>query len=378
MQARPDRLVIYDIDYPPFMANQAFDAAEMRQYPGASAIVELSERLGESGIGMVTADAYLAQDSHSAAAIVLSNEVTRFTRSLLFERGLHGAVCLSGESPIVAWRFYDGLAEYSSWFDHLVLFPGARALATGGHAAFHDFAWPYPDLTPAEPKPWAERSLLAIISGNKRAFGWPKPAFDLTHPKVSAGRWYRNLEAVNAQRRNPWMRSELYLERLSAIRHFGDADGFDLYGRGWDNPTSGADRVTQAAIDRTYRGEIPPHDKVSVLGGYRFSLCFENTAFPGYVTEKIFDCLVAGCIPVYLGAPDIADLIPAEAFIDFREFDDYAQLESHLRAMTEEDATRHIQAAREFLASDAAQRFTQARHVELLADLLLGSSDGRG
>jgi len=87
---------------------------------------------------------------------------------------------------------------------------------------------------------------------------------------------------------------------------------------------------------------------------------------------------VAGCIPVYLGAPDIADLIPAEAFIDFREFDDYAQLESHLRAMTEEDATRHIQAAREFLASDAAQRFTQARHVELLADLLLGSSDGRG
>jgi len=377
MQDRPDRLVVYDIDYPPFMANQAFDATQMSQYPGASAIVELSERLAESGVGMVTADAYLASDSRSQTAVVLSNEVTRFTRSLLFDHGLRGSVCLSGESPIIAWRFYDGLAESSSWFDHLMLFPGARALTTGS-ATFHDFAWPYPDLTPAEPTPWAERSLLAIVSGNKRAFGWPKPAFDLRHPKPSIGRWYRNLQAVTAQRRNPWMRSELYLERLSAIRHFGDAEGFDLYGRGWDRPTSGADRATQAAIDRTYRGEIPPHDKVSVLGGYKFSLCFENTAFPGYVTEKIFDCLVAGNIPVYLGAPDIADFVPRDAFIDFREFGSYAQLESHLRAMTEAEAARHLEAAREFLGSDAAERFTQARHVDTLADLLLGSFDGRG
>ena len=377
MQDRPDRLVIYDIDYPPFMANRAFDATQMSQYPGASAIVALSERLGESGVGMVTADAYLASGARHPSAVLLSNEVTRFTRSLLFDHGLRGSVCLSGESPIVAWRFYDGLAETSSWFDHLVLFPGARALATGT-ATFHDFSWPYPDLTPVEPKPWTERSLLAIVSGNKRAFGWPKPAFDLRHPKPSAGRWYRNLQAVNAQRRNHWMRSELYLERLSAIRHFGDADGFDLYGRGWDQPTSGADRATQSAINRSYRGEIPPHDKVSVLGGYRFSLCFENTAFPGYITEKIFDCLVAGNIPVYLGAPDIADFVPPEAFIDFREFGSYAQLEAHLRAMTKAEASRRLEAAGEFLASDAAQRFTQANHVNALADLLLGSLDGRG
>ena len=377
MQYRPDRLVIYDIDYPPFMANRAFDAMQMSQYPGASAIVALAERLGDSGIGMVTADAYLDSDARPPSAIVLSNEVTRFTRTLLFDHVLRGSVCLSGESPIVAWRFYDGLAESSSWFDHLVLFPGARALASGS-ATFHAFAWPYPDLTPVVPKHWAERSLLAIVSGNKRAFGWPKPALDLRHPKPSVGRWYRNLQAVNAQRRNPWMRSELYLERLSAIKHFGDTEGFDLYGRGWDQPTSGAGRATQAAINRSYRGEIPPHDKVSVLGGYKFSLCFENTAFPGYVTEKIFDCLVAGNIPVYLGAPDIADFVPPSAFIDFREFESYARLESRLRAMTEAEAQVHLDAAREFLASDAAQRFTEVCHVDLLASLLLSSFDGRG
>jgi|GEM_PF-479917 len=376
MQARPDRLVVFDIDYPPFMANRAFDSALMAQYPGASAIVALAERLRQSGVGMVTADTYLAGVADSREVMVLSNEVTRFTRALLFDRGLRGAVCVSGESPIVAWRFYEALEEFSSWYDHMVLFPGARALATGS-ATFHDFAWPYPDLSPAEPKSWDERSLLAIVSGNKRAFGWPKPAFDLAHPKQSTGRWYRNLQAVNAQRRNPWMRSELYLERLSAIAHLGDAEGFDLYGRGWDKPTSGADRATQSAINRSYRGEIPPHDKVAVLGGYRFSLCFENTAFPGYVTEKIFDCLVAGNIPVYLGAPDIAGIVPADAFIDFRDFSSYPELEARLREMTAPEAARHLAAARTFLASEAAERFTQAHYVGTLSTLLLSCFEER-
>ncbi|MDZ4168041.1 MAG: glycosyltransferase family 10 [Coriobacteriia bacterium] len=371
VQAPADRLVIYDIDYSEFMENRAFDAALMSQYPGAGAIAALSARLAQSGVGMVTADAYLAGGTDSREAIVLSNEVTRFTRTLLFERGLRGAVCVSGESPIVAWRFYQGLPEFSSWFNHMVLFPGARAMASGS-AAFHDFSWPYSDLTPIEPDPWTERKLLAVVSGNKRAFGWPRPAFDLAHPKPSAGRWYRAWQARSAQCKNLWMQSELYLERLTAIRHFGGSDGFDLYGRGWDQPTSGADRETQTAIGRSYRGEIPPHDKVRVLRGYQFSLCFENTAFPGYITEKIFDCFVAGNIPVYLGAPDIADYIPRDTYIDFRDFPDYSTLEEHLRSMTGEGAQQHLAAARDFLASTRSARFSQESCVEVLADLLLG------
>jgi hypothetical protein len=372
MTQHDDKLVVYDIDYPPFMGNAAFDADLMRQYPGAGAIVALAQRLAAQGIEMVTADVYLAGGAPERQAVVLSNEVTRFTKRLLFDRGLKGAVCLSGESPIVAWRFYAGLPVTSGWYDHLVLFPGARFLATGS-ATFHDFHWPYPDLTPVPGKPWEDRTLLAMVSGNKRSFGWPRPAMDLSHPKVSAGRWYRAWQARNAQAANPWMRSELYLERLRAIRHFGRKSGFDLYGRGWDKPTSGADAATQASIRRSYRGEIPPLDKVHVLGDYRFSLCFENTEFAGYVTEKIFDCLVAGNIPVYLGAPDIGAYVPLEAFVDFRDFADYPALEAYLRGMTAQEAERLVQAGARFLASDSAARFTESRHVDLVAGLLLDS-----
>ncbi len=242
---------------------------------------------------------------------------------------------------------------------------------------FHDYFWPYPDLAPIAGAPWQERSLLAIVSGNKRAFGWPRPAFDFAHPKPSAGRWYRAWQAREAQRTHPWLQSELYLERLSAIRHFGGTEGFDLYGRGWDQPTAGADRDTQVAIDQSYRGEIPPLGKLDTIGDYRFSLCFENTAFPGYITEKIFDCFVAGNIPVYLGAPDIEDYVPREAYIDCRDFDDYAALEAYLRGMSVAEAERHRAAAREFLDSEQAARFTEAHFVDRLSGLLLDSLEGR-
>lgn len=375
MQARHDRLVVFDIDFPQFLGNQAFDRASMDRYPGAGAICALSERLAESGISMITPDLYLSQGASAAKTVVLGNETTRYTHTLLADRGLKGAVCTSGESPIVAWRFYENLPVTSSWYDHLVLFPGARSLATGT-ATFHEFTWPYPDFTPRPGLPWDERALLTIISGNKRAFGWPRPAFDLLHPKPSAGRWYRAWQARSAQRRSPWMGTELYLERLAAIRRFGGTDGFDLWGRGWDRPTSGADAATQSAINNSYRGEVPPHDKLKTLGGYRFSLCFENTSYPGYITEKIFDCLVSGCIPVYLGAPDIDAYIPRSAFIDFRDFRDYAALEAHLRQMSAEDSERHLAAAKEFLESAAASAFTETHYVDMMSGLLLESFEG--
>lgn len=51
-------------------------------------------------------------------------------------------------------------------------------------------------------------------------------------------------------------------------------------------------------------------DKLGTLRHFRFALCFENCVFPGYVTEKVFDCFLSGCVPIYLGAPDITDFIP--------------------------------------------------------------------
>lgn len=57
--------------------------------------------------------------------------------------------------------------------------------------------------------------------------------------------------------------------------------------------------------------------KIETIRRYRFTLAFENSIDDDYVTEKFFDPLTAGSVPVYLGAPNIADFAPAEkCFID--------------------------------------------------------------
>ncbi|XP_048433064.1 glycoprotein 3-alpha-L-fucosyltransferase A-like isoform X2 [Pyrus x bretschneideri] len=56
-------------------------------------------------------------------------------------------------------------------------------------------------------------------------------------------------------------------------------------------------------------------DKVETLKRYKFSLAFENSNEEDYVTEKYFQSLVAGSIPVVVGAPNIEEYAPAPGSI---------------------------------------------------------------
>lgn len=59
--------------------------------------------------------------------------------------------------------------------------------------------------------------------------------------------------------------------------------------------------------------------KVDFLRQYKFVVCFENKATrgqQGYVTEKILDGMVAGCIPLYWGDHRVGEDFNARSFID--------------------------------------------------------------
>ena len=44
------------------------------------------------------------------------------------------------------------------------------------------------------------------------------------------------------------------------------------------------------------------NDKEAYLRTFKFNICAENNNTEYYVTEKIFDAFIAGCIPLYYGA----------------------------------------------------------------------------
>jgi len=50
--------------------------------------------------------------------------------------------------------------------------------------------------------------------------------------------------------------------------------------------------------------------KTGTLRRHLFSLAFENSNVRGYVTEKFYQSLAAGSVPVYLGAPNIKNFSP--------------------------------------------------------------------
>ena len=272
------------------------------------------------------------------------------------------AIAWSLESPLVAHRGYHRLPQIAEMSAHVLGYPGVGGLVQDRRERFSEIRWPTEARAPSiSPTPWEERRPVVMINSNKRAHHG-LAASTLRRPYSSA----RVLAAAALARSYPlrgsWTVPDLYDERLRALTHFAFSENVDLFGVGWDGPIAGVNAEAADAIASRYRGRVA--DKHQVLGGYRFALCFENTIFPGYVTEKILDCFLSGVVPVYLGAPDITSYVPSDAFIDMRNFTGYPELEEFLRTLSSEDGAGYLSAADRFLDSDGFSEFDSARFVE--------------
>jgi hypothetical protein len=159
---------------------------------------------------------------------------------------------------------------------------------------------------------------------------------------------------------------ELYSERVRAIRWFekNAPNDFVLYGNGWNVPMKRfgsrgkahyrLEKLSNIALLRkafpSYRGPIK--EKQSALKNAKFCICYENARdIRGYLTEKIFDCFISGCVPIYWGAPDVAVDIPQACFIDFRKFASYDDLYNYIKNMPEKEFSAYQEAAQNFLRS---------------------------
>ena len=95
---------------------------------------------------------------------------------------------------------------------------------------------------------------------------------------------------------------------------------------------------THTGAFRTAQGE-QSNVKIQVMSRYKFGLAIENTRDPDYITEKVFEVLEAGAVPVYLGAPNWRDLLPLEhAIIDAAAFDSPHELADFLEVLAADDA----------------------------------------
>lgn len=102
----------------------------------------------------------------------------------------------------------------------------------------------------------------------------------------------------------------------------------DIYGRGWSAGIS---------IQES-RGEGWQDEKFRILQNYDFNLCLENTNVDYYCTEKIWDSIRAGSLPIYYGRGNkIYETFPEESFIDLADFAQPESVYDFIQTMPEKE-----------------------------------------
>ncbi len=214
--------------------------------------------------------------------------------------------------------------------------------SAGGFHRLFDKTYSIPDLAGAERFYYPQN----FDSWNKEYFDRRRSSF---------------LVFMNSPRRaKGFFRKELYTKREEAVSFFAELGEIDVYGGGWNGHKN-------AAIRNAAKGKA--QNKPETFSRYSFALCFENAVWPGYLTEKIFDCLFVGTIPVYLGDPDVGKNVPAECFIDAGKFGGWNDLRGFLKSRSAADIKNYREAARSFLDSQSFKKFKK----EFFAETILKS-----
>ncbi len=340
------KIVVFDAGGPFGVENKLFDRDVVKERHGLASCYLYEECL-RHGIQLLTPDLFYALREKPARVIFVRNNIIESESRKLIERGAYPAVLMGFEYPLYACSFYWNLGKNTENFDY-VLMP--RGAASWARPKKKFIPWlspqPYTKEMHAESN-FGSKQYLTMISGNARI----RPLKRLY------------VKVMHAMHPLPTLVDrELYVDRLEAIQYFSKAKDFDLYGRGWDHPVLYTKGKYAEAIKASYRGEV--EDKLPVLQKYKFSICFENCIFGGWITEKIIDSLYAGCVPVYWGAPDITEYIPADTFIDFRKFKNFEELDAYLRNMDEVTYNRYIDAINRFIVSEKADAWSEKQYAK--------------
>jgi Glycosyltransferase family 10 (fucosyltransferase) C-term len=156
---------------------------------------------------------------------------------------------------------------------------------------------------------------------------------------------------------------------LLAIRYelaiFGHSSGkLDVYGNGWPDGVS---------LGQSRSGRWSPA-KYRILENYDFNLCFENSLVPYYCSEKIWQSIYCGCLPIYYGQQTIYEDFPSDSFLDYSTLGTPEALFEAVRQMSvEEFNARYESCLRVFehsfplgrLAREQAARFAALQIVAL-------------
>jgi len=186
------------------------------------------------------------------------------------------------------------------------------------------------------------------------------------------------------------LKNELYSERVTLVEWFEEnhINDFALYGFGWDSFMFSSRKFIRGLNKlpfikeviyklfgkkyKSYKGKVD--SKLETMKNYRFAIAYENVKDEnGYITEKIFDVLIAGCVPVYWGAKNITDYVLEECFIDRRKFKNNTELYNYMKNMKDHEYLKYLINIEKYLNSEKAQQFSANTFAKTIVKNSIGT-----
>jgi hypothetical protein len=228
-------------------------------------------------------------------------------------------------------------------------------------------------LIPLEQHGYTQRKIATMVNTNYYTGirSYPRPWNILGHyRKLWCNGWKFDFKDI--------MKSERCLQytkrqRLARIAERFPIGSFELYGAGWDGRKAGW--FYRFFPDRPYRDALGPFrgSNLEIMAKYRFVLAFENYASDeGYISEKFFDPILAGAVPIYRGDKNIANFVDPDCFVDSRKFRSLKHLFYFIRECPECEWQRMRQAGRDFLRSKKADVFRPDYFANVMLSAVLG------
>ena len=285
----------------------------------------LAEALIEQGVQVNTVDFFALKAGETAFGDYYSFGILDNFKQLK-KQGISLKGFLLFEPPIVCPKIYRSLPELTAEFDYVYV----HNIIGDGY------------------------SLKGVDRSKLRQLFWPQPFKGVLEKFWGKGDRLNRVVVINGNHKPRSREGELYSKRIEVMAALAKLDAIDLYGVGWDKWWSRRSMWLPYWLNRgmllsIYHGSCV--SKYETLSRYRFSLCFENMQMTGYVTEKLFDCLYSGTIPLYFGAPDIDSLVPAEAYIDCRKFSSWEDMWFKISRMSDSQVNAVREAGRDYLNS---------------------------
>jgi len=397
------KVVVLSTDSKEFSDDRIFDLDWCDRFPGSAWLVYLQKLLVDLNIELVSIDTLKKKVEHEKfsdfSSIGIIGEPLCDNSTWLLKEGAIPLITINAESPIYAYNYYDNFKSIVKIYYKNITFsglfnsPDMKDIETMYFPSFHK------KYLSVKMQPWNNRKLMVIVAGNKsgnfeilnkldkllkRLLNKniksinisPLTQTDLAQ-NTAKNRFYYIIHQVKyelgkffSKSFKTALKNELHTKRWEAIKYFGDLETLDLYGAGWDEYErfpSISREMMKKVIPVVYKGQC--ENKINTIANYKFVFCAENTIYPGYVTEKIIDCFMAGAIPIYIGASDIENFIPKNLFIDLREYRSMKDLEERLINISEEEALLMIVSSKEFLKSKNGDKFSYEYMAERIYNI---------